>query len=345
VDPNDKDQRVVEFVRKHGPRWSIVEAETGLTYCTAEGRWRRGLKESPDGQRAMADYHTSQVQPKKPEITGAIDLPPRPFAVPVPVIAPREPREVQTAIYYSDTHFPYQCDRTLSVVMALIEDLQPDLIVNGGDMLDCYAVSRFDKDPSRLGSLQSEIDMGRTHLHQVSQLCPTARKVWLEGNHEFRLTKALWSLSGVGQELARLGSVVKALEWPNLLQLDDIGWEFFPYKRQHRNEIIPRLILKHGNVVRKWSAYTAKGEWEKFGKSGVSGHVHRLGQFFHRNLRGANTWVEAGCTCTLDPEYVDAPDWQNGCVVIEYTDDWHSIRPLYIEDGRTLYNGKWYEAK
>jgi len=72
--------------------------------------------------------------------------------------------------------------------------------------------------------------------------------------------------------------------------------------------------IKHGNVVRKRSGYTATAELEKSGVSGVSAHTHRLGHIYKTNFGGMFGWVEAGCLCSLKPEYLEGEkaDWQHG---------------------------------
>jgi hypothetical protein len=126
------------------------------------------------------------------------------------------------------------------------------------------------------------------------------------------------------------------------LGLADIGWHWVPTHLQSRTSILPKLITKHGTLVRKWSSWTAKGEWEKYGKGGLSGHTHRLGKFYHRDHNGAHLWVETGCTCKLDPEYTLDPDWQNGCVVVTHTQNGerYAVEDVYIQDGVGIYSGK-----
>jgi hypothetical protein len=101
----------------------------------------------------------------------------------------------------------------------VIKDVKPDTIINLGDCADCYAISAYDKDPARVHGLQDEIDMVRAHLHQVAQLAPEAQRYYLEGNHEDRLRRLIWTLPGTASELARLRSFQQAMTWPSLLGL------------------------------------------------------------------------------------------------------------------------------
>lgn len=281
------------------------------------------------------------------DVHDSLALPPRPFAVPVPKPkAPAVLKGFRRTLVYGDTHVPHHDPAALSVIMGWAKDNGPESILHVGDLLDCYGISRFSKDPNRVHGLQDEIDLAREHLHQMAQLCPKADRWLLEGNHEDRLRKVIWDLPGGAAELARLTSFQRAMTWPALLQLPDIGWEFVPTHEQTKTPILPKLITKHGTVVRKWSGFTAKGEWERYGKGGLSGHTHRLGKFYHRDHNGSHMWVETGCTCSLDPEYMLDPDWQQGFVVVTHTADGdrYAVEDVYIESGVAVWRGKVYAA-
>lgn len=264
-----------------------------------------------------------------------------------PAIDPAPTTGFITAVLWGDTHIPFQDDTALRVVAQIIRAAQPTMLVHVGDLLDCYHLSRFDKNPARMHRLQDEIDQGRQHLAAFGLLAPKARKIFLEGNHCDRLRRALWNMPPQAEALMRLDAVTGNLTWPKLLGLNDIGWEFYPYGEQSRANILPKWILKHGSVVRKLSAYTARAEWEKYGKSGSSGHTHRLGMFFHRDHNGAHCWTETGCTCTLQPEYAADPDWMQGCVVLTFepTTGAFQAEPVYIHNGNAMFRGHWYDAR
>lgn len=149
------------------------------------------------------------------------------------------------------------------------------------------------------------------------------------------------------REIAKLDAFVDAITWPRLLQLDALGIEWVPIEEQTKQKIFPKFIVKHGSVVRKWSAWSAKGEWEKYGRSGASGHVHRLGVFMHRDHNGNHVWSETGCLCDLEPEYMQDPDWQNGFLVVTFERETGAFQmePVYIHHGSALWRGKRYVAE
>jgi predicted phosphodiesterase len=304
--------------------------------------WHQVLKHTPDGQRALNEYqqslHRNALVAQKPAIQDILDLPPKVFPTRVPKVAGKRKGKWLTALLYGDSHYPYQDDRAVGVIQAIAEDEQPNVLMHMGDGMDCYRLSRFNKNPARLHTIQDEIDAYRTHLEQMAQLCPDAERYVMEGNHEARMEKVLWALPRDVEQLTNLRKVKEVLRWPVLLDLATIGFTWVPYREQSRTPILPKFVTKHGNVVRKWAGYTARSEWEKYGKSGASGHCHRGGKFIHRDHNGNQVWIETYCTCDLSPEYGTDFDWQQGCWLIHFNTDtggWH-FEDYYIQDGNAM---------
>jgi len=101
-------------------------------------------------------------------------------------------------------------------------------------------------------------------------------------------------------------------------------------------------------VVRKFSSYSARGEFEKEGMSGSSGHTHRLGMYFHRNRGGEYVWVETGCGCNLNAEYIDGiANWQSGFAVFTFEKDGYYFYPqvVPIVHHKFMWGGKMYSLK
>ena len=333
---------VVQLREEEGLSYEAIATRLGLRNHQAARRLYAAAK----GGEAPAPIIRPVTQ--RPRLSDVLDLEPRPYEVPIPRPATtKSTGKYRHAVWWSDTHMGYEDPAALNVVLGIIKDVRPDTLIHGGDICDAYGISSFNKNPDRLGTLQDELDKARTHLHQASQLAPRARKVLLEGNHEARLTKAIWSLPGTASELARLRAFKEAMVWPNLLRLDEIGWEFVPGSRQPTVDILPKLALKHGELARKFSGMSARAEYEKYTMSGISGHTHRLAKFYRRDLRDGHVWIEGGCTCRItEVEYAHHPDWQQGCVVITHSADggWFNAQEVYIERGMAMWSGKEFAA-
>jgi hypothetical protein len=326
-----------------------VSAMARMFACDRNTIYRRLAKLGLAAPVAPAPESVIRPLVQRPRLSEVIDLDPQPFAVPIPRPARSnsgQETKCWTALVFTDTHVPFQDEAALQVVYGIIRDVQPRVIIHLGDLLDCVKISRYTKDRNHLLDTQDEIDGGRVILHHVSELAPEASKYWLLGNHEDRLEELLNTLPGTASELARLRDIKAALTWPALLRVEDIGWECVPTRGQAHHKILPRLITKHGNVVRKHSGMSGKGEWERYGKSGLSGHVHRVGQFYTSDANGNHVWTECGCTCQLKPGYMEDPNWAHAVILVHFTPNGErfSVEPVYIENGRALFGRTEYRA-
>jgi predicted phosphodiesterase len=211
----------------------------------------------------------------------------------------------------SDLHAPYHDPYAVELSCKAAEIVHPTRLIIAGDLIDCYQLSRFDKDPKRvIENLQVELDTASELLalyrSAVGNNCCVE---FLPGNHEQRLYKYLCR----NPELSSL----RVLELPSLLGLAAHSITY------HEQEFLPlpTLVVKHGDRVRKWSGYTARAELEneRFSVSTVTGHTHRLGSHYITHRRGYVAGWENGCLCDVHPEYVHNPDWQQGFTIVSHS--------------------------
>lgn len=239
----------------------------------------------------------------------------------------------QKVLVIPDIHCPFQNEAALSATISFSKYFQPDNIFIMGDLVDFYAISRFTKDPERALKLQDELDVAYATLRQIRNANPKAFICLIRGNHEHRLQKYLWSEA---KELSGL----RDLSVERLLNLKELNIFYEKTGRLvHRG-----LVFKHGDIVRKFAGYSAKGEFEKSGMSGVSAHTHRGAIYYQNNASGGYSWMECGCLCKLDAEYLegDIPNWQTGFGVAYF-----SLKsPRYFMEfipfvgGKAFYQGK-----
>ena len=203
----------------------------------------------------------------------------------------------------SDYHFPYQDENAVKQLLVFIKDYKPDCVILNGDVLDFYCLSRFDKDPERIGTLQDELNQVSKFLKDLREVCKKkTRIVYVLGNHEDRLRKYIWTHN----ELAGLEN----------LQLEKLIDTKTPNVEVVKRFKLDSLLFTHGSIVRKYSAYSANAELDKYQTSGSSGHTHRLGSYFKSGYSGNREWHESGCMCRLDAQYLDSePNWQQGFLV------------------------------
>lgn len=224
-------------------------------------------------------------------------------------------------VVLSDIHFPYQDDKALKAVYKFLEQHPVDTIILNGDILDFYDVSSFDKDPDRINSLQKEIDMAQKFFKKLRTIKPDARIVFIKGNHCLRQERYLKK----HPELYSLD----VLKLPNLLGLYKFNIEY-----SDKGIKLGSLKIIHGDMVRKFSGYTARGELEKHDSSGISSHTHRGGVYYYRTPERYLAWFESFCLCDLNPEYIDEPNWQQGFLYGYVEKDSFAVTPIPIVNGK-----------
>lgn len=162
-------------------------------------------------------------------------------------------------VVLSDIHFPYHDPKAIKAALDFIAARKINTIILNGDVLDFYDVSSFDKDPDRVNSLQKEIDMAQKFFKKLRDIKPNAWIVFIKGNHSYRIERYLKK----HPELYSLD----ALKLPNLLGLDKYNIQYVDKELR-----LGSLKFIHGDIVRKFSGYTAKAEMERHDCSGISGH-------------------------------------------------------------------------
>lgn len=217
-----------------------------------------------------------------------------------------------------DFHVPYHDKKVVNASLKLMKHIAPmKLILH--EVLDWYALSKFNKDPERRLHLQEELNEAKALLKRIRKDLPKTEIIILASNHQARLEKYLNSKA---EELRYLD----CMRYENLLGLPQLDIHFKPYYH------FRKILWKHGDIVRKFSAYTAKAERDKEGCFGCSGHTHRLGIHYHTLRGGEYMWIEGGCQCkTKNIEYIDGTaNWQNGLSMIMFKDHSTKYQPKGI---------------
>jgi hypothetical protein len=237
-----------------------------------------------------------------------------------------------TTVIGNDFHFPFEDKKAVKCFNSLISLIQPNNVILNGDLLDNYNISRFDRNPNRKENLQYELDKVVEFLTKLRDK-HQGKIVYLFGNHESRMERYLHSQA---KELSSL----RCLELPQLLELDKLDIEWRPYgEPYHLNK---NTLITHGTTVRAKAGYSGSAESLKHGNfNGVSGHVHRLGINYYKTYRGNSFWIENGCLCKLDQDYINpfTVDWQQGCSVLTEIGNLTVPELVPINNGIAYYRG------
>ncbi len=245
------------------------------------------------------------------------------------------PKEFKAIAVINDTQNPFQDKISLSLVETFLFEAQPDILVYNGDCNDFYQISKFDKDPRRIADLQSDVDNTKAMFCRQRKGLPNTRMVLVDGNHEDRWQKFLWTKA---PELSSL----TCLTTDELFSLKEYDIEHVNYECGIKiNDI---FLIIHGNLASVHSSYTAKRMFEKHGGCGICAHTHRGGSYYKRNRFGTWGWWENFCLCSLYPDWIQNPDWVQGFSLIHFRGKRFWIEQIPIIDHAFIYGGKIYES-
>lgn len=229
-----------------------------------------------------------------------------------------------TYFILGDCHHPYMDKAAFRAFRQALRSADSPGVIILGDFLDCTPFSKYPKSLAERSSWKKEIAEANACL---DVLCDEADPVhFVHGNHEDRLT------SYITKNAPELEGGVPSVG--DVLRFEDRGIEdhgrYFELPKHN-------LILTHGTLVRKHSAFSAKAMQEKTGGSIIMGHTHRLGSFFYTDWSGTYRAYENGCMCRMDlPWLKDKPNWQQGFSVVHLDSGGKfDVEQHFIQKGKT----------
>lgn len=235
---------------------------------------------------------------------------------------------------------PFHSPKSVRLVKKFAQWFRPHGIIGNGDIVDCFSVSRFDKDPTVGVSLAQE----RRMAGELWSALPNAKtRLWIGGNHEDRVHR--YVVSHAQQFSGKMGtSLNEALERIKFHNLFQIGKMNVEWRDVHSGVFLGKLYVTHGVHALQHSAYSARKHYDKYGCSVLHGHSHRLGSYYKTDLGGPKAAFENGCLCSLTGQPGDytkgIPNWQHGFSVVHVdTGGLFSVQQIPILSQRFCYFG------
>lgn len=260
----------------------------------------------------------------------------------------------KTCVFMSDIHFPFVRHDALGLAYTIIDDIKPDVVSAGNDLLDNAGYGRWDDTRTLRGKMWSSDvsrvrDLERVHYETIDSISGGAAQPHLMGNHDAWYYNFLRKF--VPQDSERI--IADYMEF-----LEDCGVQQFS-DGSHENYIrlSPNLVWWHGQFASKNPSGNAQNTLAQFTIDGqastvVVGHTHRPihvpGYTMGRN--GVD-FYNNGCLCRMeDVPYLkrDPRGWGLG-ITISVVDTEsrfnNTALVVFYEDGNRLradYNGKTY---
>lgn len=230
------------------------------------------------------------------------------------------------------------------VWISTVKMIQPDNIVYDGDIFDCPEFGRFDQHP-RDWDAAGRIKFMHNFFHDTRNAAPDAQVDFIEGNHEGRLIKHIFSESpGIADIMGRVH------EWtiPKIFGLDQFEMNYIGQAEltAHTDAALKREVYEK-NYKRYYGCVLAhhfpKGK--SFGMPGFNGHHHKHEVTSLRNAHyGAYEWHQMGTGHKRNASYTDGSIWNNGFLIINV--DVEKRRPIfdyvYVGDTMAVAGGTFY---
>lgn len=245
---------------------------------------------------------------------------------------------------------PLHDEQAIKRVLDLAEDIQPDYVVNLGDLLDNSSLSRFAPDSTHFqGTMQPSYQRAHDFLADVSERTPQAERHMLEGNHDKRHNDYLLKNAGAMAELDEI-------KLHRILKLGEIGWKYHGGYPAAEYEYAEDLVFIHGQIATK-TGTAHKLAAANYDRNIVQGHKHCAESVYHTDRRGRTLGAfVVGMLGRIDgtiPAHNSGVDhdgepvkkydgWTQGIMVVNDYEGVYEFQQVPIHEDGLFFNGKRY---
>lgn len=242
-----------------------------------------------------------------------------------------------------DIQSPMNDKRATQAIIDFIRRVKPDGLLCVGDEIDLPSVSRWESGTATefSRSLKRDVEVTNQIMTAFRAVLGRSKPFHISrSNHGDRLKNYVIRKAPALHEYVNDDEM---LDIPRLVGYDKLGITY------HRKpfEFTPGWVLCHGDEgnISPLAGRTATNlAVNKFGKSVVCGHTHRLGQSTHTTsldgrVTGQLTGLEVGNVMDLrQAHYMRAhsANWQQGCGFVEADGKRTAALPLPIVDGKVV---------
>lgn len=233
------------------------------------------------------------------------------------------------ALIIPDTHIPYHHPKALELTLQFAQTLGQTLkeIVILGDFADFYAVNSHGKSPDLMHLLKSEIDEVNFILDQIDKAFPLTKKIYLEGNHEYRLERYL---------VKNAPALFGLTQWEYLFKLPQRpNWLSIPYTFEQAYPVLgTSLLARH----EPYSMSSAKASLARSKCNLIYGHKHVREEHTERTPKGEKLinlspgWLGNIRATKIFGFVKNVPHWELGFALLEKENNFWSIQNILIHD-------------
>lgn len=188
--------------------------------------------------------------------------------------------KIKNALIIPDTHAPHHDHRAFMLMLNSTSQMYPNLdeIVLLGDFGEFASVATHAKHPKLNRLLSKELKSVNALLDLVDRYFPKIKKVFIEGNHEYRVYRYLRDQSPELFDVFNLRS--------ELLK-NRSNWSWVPYGPSQKYRVLEsKLWARH--EPKGGGEYTAASTVKRAGASVIFGHTHRIQEFQSVDINDQN---------------------------------------------------------
>jgi predicted phosphodiesterase len=347
-----------DFIRARGQDPDTVTFTWGWTSNPAGGFWNKLNNVRPILEGAGL--------PKWPLIHPTRE----PVIIKPMVKTPRATR-FKTAVIGADTQIgfdiaddgtmtPYHDDRAIDILLQVMALEQPHQSILAGDIFDLTEQSHWPQEQGFARSTQPSLERGRI-LAADMRARTRDEVVWIEGNHDKRLTNFMQmnAMASMGLKKAGYPDSYPVMSIPNLIGLDEFDVKYIDAYPAGAWWITEDLRVIHGTKANAAGSTASQYANEMPHISTVFGHTHRqevqAKTTFDRAGKIKTFNVNPGCLCRVDgtvPSVHGArkldgsketywENWQQGVTVVRYLEDGTAFfEQVQIEEGHAMHLGQ-----
>lgn len=244
---------------------------------------------------------------------------------------------MQNYLIVPDLHISFSDPKFLSLILKIVKAINPTGIVQLGDALDFWQISRYDKNPARKNEILDDIREWSKVLDQWEvALSKGSEIILLEGNHCDRLRRYIWSNAKELHNIIPSIPEMLGLKGRNKAGKIKYTWHNIAKWDSCR---IGDCILHHGFYYGNHLAVT---NLIKYPLSFIQGHSHR----FQYVTDGKKFSVSLGHGS--DESYTShnpvPSNWQQALGILYVENGKTSFEPLLVKNGETILYGKKIKA-
>ena len=157
------------------------------------------------------------------------------------------------ALVFNDLQCPYHDRDAVDVMVQIAKEFKPQVACCNGDLADLFNLSAHPNAKTAItekftDDLDGEIDRSVRLLQHIVKEVKPEKFLFNNGNHEFRLMRAIHRANGNEKKLLETRVARNAFAYPSLFRLDELGVPFKFAGEYPKGQNIHPELPHHENV-------------------------------------------------------------------------------------------------